>query len=26
MMDTFDKISIQDMEEFVTEVLVPLVR
>jgi len=25
-MDTFDKISIQDMEEFVTEVLVPLVR
>jgi len=26
MMDTFDKISIQDMEEFVTEILVPLVR
>jgi len=25
-MDTFDKISIEDMEEFVTEVLVPIVK
>jgi len=25
-MDTFDKVSIQDMEEFVTEILVPIVK